>query len=433
MTNLFLHIAQQSLAMMPLFLFLSYLEKLEQAKYTKIKYILWKIFFAVTFIPLPSFVWLIPKKTQSFSINLTHSSSSSDYASFIINGIAVVWLVGLLFLLALYIYRLVTIYALGNKQTVVELSDLAERQRKALHVPKNTVLILAKKKSAIFTYGIFAPKIVIPKDLIEDPTQETHLSILLAHECIHIRRKDFLWLMFTNLTLALFWFHPLFWIAVKLFRRNMELSCDQQLLNSGTCKAKQYSELLLRYSILQQIPPLVPNFLKKEDIRMRIRNATHFTREGIKMPFLQKTLFIGICFLLSPSNFSTASANFINPLPKGKVTAHFGKTEKQQKFHQGIDLKAPEGTIVRAAADGQVTKAEYNKGYGHQVEITHQDGLKTTYAHLLSFDVKPGDTVKSGQDIGKVGKSGKTHKPHLHFEVWRKKKRVDPKKFVSFN
>lgn len=86
-------------------------------------------------------------------------------------------------------------------------------------------------------------------------------------------------------------------------------------------------------------------------------------------------------------------------------------------FHTGIDIPAPEGEAVLAAADGTVTEVGFNASEGNYLKIDHGDGLTTMYAHCRNVDVKEGDTVQAGEMIGAVGKTGMATGPHLHFEV----------------
>lgn len=86
-------------------------------------------------------------------------------------------------------------------------------------------------------------------------------------------------------------------------------------------------------------------------------------------------------------------------------------------FHSGIDYAVGEGTPVIATADGTVTYAERKNVYGNFVEIDHGYNYSTRYMHLSKMSVKPGESVKRGQEIGWVGNTGKSLKPHLHYEV----------------
>lgn len=101
------------------------------------------------------------------------------------------------------------------------------------------------------------------------------------------------------------------------------------------------------------------------------------------------------------------------------------------KLHTGIDIKAPKGTTVVAAADGEVIKAEYNRSYGNVVMIDHGSRLVTLYAHNTSLLVKKGDVIKRGTPVAISGSTGMSTGPHLHFEVRENGKYVDPMKYFK--
>jgi murein DD-endopeptidase MepM/ murein hydrolase activator NlpD len=87
--------------------------------------------------------------------------------------------------------------------------------------------------------------------------------------------------------------------------------------------------------------------------------------------------------------------------------------------HDGIDIAAPEGTLVTAAAAGTVIFAGRQSGYGAIVILRHREDLATVYAHASALLVSEGDDVEQGTPIARVGSSGRTTGPHLHFEVRR--------------
>jgi murein DD-endopeptidase MepM/ murein hydrolase activator NlpD len=103
----------------------------------------------------------------------------------------------------------------------------------------------------------------------------------------------------------------------------------------------------------------------------------------------------------------------------------------RNSFHTGVDLIAPTGTPVVAAAGGVVATVGYVPEYGNIVEIDHDNGLTTRYAHLSRSQVKVGDVVMKGQAIAQVGTTGRTTGPHLHFEVREKGIALNPNKFLS--
>ncbi len=95
-------------------------------------------------------------------------------------------------------------------------------------------------------------------------------------------------------------------------------------------------------------------------------------------------------------------------------------------FHSGIDLAAPEGTVVRAAAAGVVSVVDSPGGYGLHIVIDHGGGVSTLYGHLESAWLRSGEQTEPGAVIGLVGSSGLSTGPHLHFEVRRDGRPVDP-------
>lgn len=118
----------------------------------------------------------------------------------------------------------------------------------------------------------------------------------------------------------------------------------------------------------------------------------------------------------------------------GRVSSGYGwrsdPLKGQTKFHGGIDLAARYGTQVPAAAGGTVVTADEQGGYGLTVVVRHPNGFESRYAHLSSLDVKAGETVAQGQPLGRVGSTGRSTGPHLHFEVTQAGRRVDPEQFV---
>ena len=99
---------------------------------------------------------------------------------------------------------------------------------------------------------------------------------------------------------------------------------------------------------------------------------------------------------------------------------------KQGQRHDGIDISAPEGTTVRAAAAGEVIYTGTQSGYGVIVILRHADSLITLYAHNSAVLVKDGDRVEAGTPVARVGQSGRTTGPHLHFEVREGTRPRDP-------
>jgi murein DD-endopeptidase MepM/ murein hydrolase activator NlpD len=120
----------------------------------------------------------------------------------------------------------------------------------------------------------------------------------------------------------------------------------------------------------------------------------------------------------------------------GPITSSFGQREDpvtrngEGEFHRGIDISAPRGTPIRAAADGIVKSAAMENGYGREVILDHGHNLETCYAHMSGFAVMAGQTVVRGQVIGYVGVSGRTTGANLHYEVRIHNTPVNPHKYL---
>jgi murein DD-endopeptidase MepM/ murein hydrolase activator NlpD len=133
----------------------------------------------------------------------------------------------------------------------------------------------------------------------------------------------------------------------------------------------------------------------------------------------------------SPGAIANAVVNAPAALDRpSPLTSPFGwrrdPVSGAMKFHKGVDLAMPVGDDVPAARAGDVISAGELAGYGNTVVIRHDDTTFTRYAHLSEVLVKPGDVVAAGQTIARSGATGKATGPHLHFEVLRDGRSVDP-------
>ncbi|WP_295498758.1 M23 family metallopeptidase, partial [Sphingorhabdus sp. EL138] len=102
-------------------------------------------------------------------------------------------------------------------------------------------------------------------------------------------------------------------------------------------------------------------------------------------------------------------------------------------MHAGLDFKGPVGTPILAAAKGKVVLAGFNGGYGNTIEIRHANGLVTRYAHLSGLNVRRGQMVDRGVQIGRMGSTGRSTGSHLHFEVRLNGQAINPRKFLEAN
>lgn len=123
------------------------------------------------------------------------------------------------------------------------------------------------------------------------------------------------------------------------------------------------------------------------------------------------------------------------PTSSKKVTSNFGYRKDpftyRTSMHTGIDLAGKYGSDIFATADGKVLSSEYNRSKGHYIIIEHGYGVRTVYMHLSKRTVKAGDEVSKGDIIGQLGSTGRSTGPHLHYEVFKNGKAVDPAPFMN--
>ncbi|MBX2858557.1 MAG: M23 family metallopeptidase [Cellvibrionaceae bacterium] len=122
------------------------------------------------------------------------------------------------------------------------------------------------------------------------------------------------------------------------------------------------------------------------------------------------------------------------PIKKGWMSSRYGRRSDpfsgRVAWHAGVDFAGREGADIVAVASGVVTWADHRNGYGTLVEINHGNGFKTRYGHCKDSLVKVGDVVKKGQVIALMGTSGRSTGPHVHFEVYKNGRTVDPSAYI---
>ena len=229
----------------------------------------------------------------------------------------------------------------------------------------------------------------------------------------------------------------------------------EELLDHMCCQIEQaMSEGMLFHQALQQsldafqedeMKDLQQHFLnnsnQKRSIMMKVSLfalsalllvAIHFNRNEIldQKPLMDNELAAVISHVIFPDPPTISPLN-----GDTKITSGFGMrvhpVHNVKKQHKGIDFKASMGTPVYATSDGVITKVGIMpKGYGKHIIIEHDDHFKTLYAQLSQMDVKVGDEVKRGDQIGAVGSSGMSTASHLHYEVIKDGVRVDPEEYL---
>ena len=197
----------------------------------------------------------------------------------------------------------------------------------------------------------------------------------------------------------------------------------EQIRNAGVGGADRYKELL-------------EDGVNRESYLMR--NAKKIDELKRKM-IIQTTSYDEIIKLAKNKEERLRAMPAIQPVSNKQLKRlssgfgyRFDPIHKVRRPHNGIDFSLPKGTPVYATADGivKVVKSSFT-GYGKRIDIDHGFGYKTRYAHLDMFNVKKGQKVKRGDIIGYSGNSGKSTAPHLHYEVHKDGKPINPVNFFS--
>lgn len=274
-----------------------------------------------------------------------------------------------------------------------------------------------------FLHYVFLPLNLPAKDL----------PVVLAHEEVHFREKHSLDLLLHQVGSAIFWFHPMVYMMEKSIKLNHEFLADQGVLKSSI-QLSTYLSSLTDMAILSKKLAMINSF-KQPNFKTRINMIAQQ-----KTPKARRFLYLSLVPMLFTLVFAFAKGDgndvpSIKPVNSKEVTSGFGNrldpTTKTERLHRGVDYRAPLGTAVFATANGVVTTASEEGNWGNLVIIKHGQGFQTRYAHLQAFKVKVGDRVKIGQQIATVGNSGRSLGPHLHYEIEKDGKLLDPEAYLK--
>ena len=145
----------------------------------------------------------------------------------------------------------------------------------------------------------------------------------------------------------------------------------------------------------------------------------------------QETILLETNALLTSSLSSRVPVGFSvlldSPLPDGVITSGFGdRSQRGENPHQGLDLAADEGSAVFSALPGKVSEVGWNDSYGNYIRIDHGNSIQTLYAHCESVLKEEGESVSRGEEVARVGSTGQSTGPHVHFELIVGEEKYDP-------
>ncbi len=276
------------------------------------------------------------------------------------------------------------------------------------------------------------------KNIIINPSKYTQeeLHDILKHETTHVKQWHTIDIILGNILCIVLWFNPFSYLYKKIIEQNLEYIADSSVVQ--TENSSNYEFLLLRTIVPQFRLQLVNNFFSspiKKRIAM-INSNPSTTVKKLKYLFLIPILSLFLYAFNTEEVFvfdkyQIDSVSFVHPVKNyKKISSVFGERVhpvfKVKKFHTGIDYLPGKNPEVIASAPGKVISTGYNKDDGNYVIISHSNGYETQYKHLLKSLVSKGQSVEQNQVIGIIGNSGKSIGIHLHFEILKNGKFIDP-------
>lgn len=387
-----------------------------------------------------------------------YKGSSGFSLKYLLPGI---WILGMLILiLRLIISNIKYRHLINASKTSVgeDIKQILSEGQKRLNI---NVSLKAYESAFVYSpclYGFFKPYILLPDDIKEKIDIED-LKYVIAHELAHYKRKDILIYMLIYILQIVYWFNPIIWYGLFRMKNDCEIACDALALSSFEKDEKENYGLCI-IGLLEESKPkstriITTEFINtKEYLKRRIIMIKKFKKGSYKISFITILLFILITgIFLNNGNIEAVADDysdktiFVNkedtdfevmvwPVPDfTNISRNFGKRvhpiTKEEKMHTGIDIPGKAGIDIIATAGGKIVLAEFDAGYGKTVIIDHGNGLATLYAHCSELLVKEGEEVTSGTVIGKIGTTGSSTAPHLHFEVRKDGEAVQPLDYIN--
>ena len=460
---------EQSLSVIPLFLLIMILSYILRFKYPGLIHGLWSFFFLRLLIPVErlfAFFHFEKSLTSAFNIKNFHLPPMNDFSAFYTSEtgqsfepslslfIFVIWILILSFMAIRFLNQRRKSFNIKNNSVVTSqdvLLHAVSKWRRILGINTKIDLRVSNLANSAFNSGYFHPAIILPFSYLQ--FNEEELDIIIAHECAHIKRYDNLKLLLQYIIQSVFFFHPLVWIGAKQMNLSREQTCDTMVIKKGKVAPFFYGSVLINSLRQAQIPALKTGFnLYKSFMKIRLKTLTRSRKMKKSILLIIATAAIIISLFSwgysqkvktqsktqtsTEQNITEVKQAFIQPLKTGKVSSRFGMRKhpifKITKMHNGIDIAAPKGTPIYATADGLVSFADRNGGYGKVIIINHAGGWQTFYAQLSKIKVVEGQEIKRGQEIGLVGSSGLSTAPHLHYELRKDGKSVNPETYIKF-
>jgi murein DD-endopeptidase MepM/ murein hydrolase activator NlpD len=218
-----------------------------------------------------------------------------------------------------------------------------------------------------------------------------------------------------------------------LGRRVGSLQAQVSRINAVEMRIAQASGINLEDFQFEQDPPIggvaVGETVDSEQVD--IENAIVAIEKELS---IRESEIAAVDFLLSRNSLETQQTPTGWPVEGGWISSNFGSRlhpiSGKKQFHRGVDIPGKEGSSVLAVADGVVIRSKKGPAFGWLVEIDHGDSYSTLYSHNRKNLVSQGETVVKGQAIAELGSTGRSTGPHVHFEVAKNKRSINPVRYL---
>jgi len=359
------------------------------------------------------------------------SNSSQEVIFDSVFWMRLLYSLGVITILGRLILNLVSIFKIIRANEIKKEGDLNLIYLEQAHSPYS-----------FFNYVFLNPSIL----------SKTENKQILLHESIHSKQLHSIDLLIIELVKAFFWFNPIIYLLKNALVEVHEYCADQACVIDDTNKIG-YQQCLLQHIESKMNFNLTSAFkssLTLKRIKM-IKKSNTSVWAHLKLVLILPVLIISmLSFDYSEINLEKSEnktiptevkfSSPIKPSVKARVSSTYGKRmhpiKKKMLFHRGIDIAAPKGTPIYAIADGVVEKLQTNhvegKAYGRFIIIQHEGDIASLYSQMDAYTVELGENVRKGDLIGFVGTSGISTGPHLHFEIKKNGKNINPAELIDF-